>query len=486
MSGMRRTGPAFRFAAWGLACCGAGCASTAEIPAPGATPPPSFEGSTPQAAPPPPTDWWTSFGDPGLDRIVAEALARNPTLERAAARLEAAAADSERAVAGFFPTAGVSARRAQQRQNFIGLPLPGLAPDEVLSTTFTNYGASLDVSWEANLWRAASPGVRAAAAGLQSVIAETAGTRIAIAGQAAKAWFAAVSASEQERVARRLAEGIETSLERTRVRAERGLLPVAAVRGAEAAHAEALAELAAAEQVRGATVRRLRAVVGAYPGGGPDPDLPERLPDAPAGPPAGIPADLVARRPDVAAAERRAAASLEFTRIARRARYPSFPLTGSLGTSTARLGQLTDGNFSVWSLIAGIAAPVFDGGRIRAAIRRSEAEDAAALAAYLETVLNAYAEVEGALDAETRLREREQAAVAARDAALAGARSAAARHRAGTLGALERDEAERAADRAEAGVIEARRARLENRVNLFLALGGGFERPDAREWAAAR
>ncbi len=172
-------------------------------------------------------------------------------------------ADSERALAGFFPTVGASARRAGRRQNFIGLPLPGLAPDEVSSTTFTNYAASLDVAWEANLWRAASPGARAAAAGLQSVIAETAGARIAIAGQAAKAWFAAVSASGQERVARRLAEGLGASLGRTHTRAERGLLPPAAVRSAEAAHTGALVELAAAEQVRGAAVRRLRAVVGA-------------------------------------------------------------------------------------------------------------------------------------------------------------------------------------------------------------------------------
>ena len=416
--------------------------------------------------------------------MVAEALAANPTLERAAARLEQAAADSETALAAFLPAAGISARRARRRQNFIGLPIPGLGPDEVLSSTFTTYGVSLDISWELDLWRAASPRARAAAAGLQSAIAQTAGARISLAGQAAKAYFAAVGASGQERLARRLVKSREQSLARVRRRAARGLLPLGEVRGAEAAQQQALADLAAAAHTRGEALRRLQTVLGRYPGGK-DPDLPESLPAPPSAPPAGIPADLVARRPDVAAAERRAAASREFTRIARRARYPQFPLTGALGTSTARLGQLTDGDFSVWSLIAGLAAPVFQGGRIGAAIRRSEAEDAELLAAYLETVLTAYAEVEGALDAETRLREREGALGAAWESARAASALAEERYRAGVLDALARDEARRAADQIERRVIEARRSRLDNRVNLFLALGGGFERPDAAEWTGA-
>ncbi len=428
----------------------------------------------------PADDWWVAFGDPALDRVVERALAGNLTLRQAGARLAQAAADAGIAVSALQPQAAVQANRLQERRNFIGLPIPGISDDQVLTAEYVQYGLSLDLSWEANLWREAVPRVRAANAGAAAAVADAAGARISLAGQAVRLYFLAIEAREQARIAEAVVSRLVESLRWTRKRARIGEATLAEVDAGEARLAEARADAASRREARTAATRSLEVLFTDYPDGrvGPDWTLGDGLPGTPGPVPAGAPADLVARRPDVAAAERRLAASREFTRMARRARYPQFPLTGSVGTATPRLRQLVNGDFSVWSLLARIAAPVFQGGRIRARIRGEEARDGEALAGYARTVLTAYQEVEAALSAEEALSEGEsQAAEALRARRRALVRSGA-RRQGGFGSRLNELEAERAVLRAEAAHLSRVRARLDNRVNLALALGGGFERTD--------
>ena len=177
--------------------------------------------------------------------------------------------------------------------------------------------------------------------------------------------------------------------------------------------------------------------------------------------------------------------SREFTEMARRARYPQFPLTSSVGTASTRLRQLVNGDFSVWSLIARIAAPVFQGGRIRAQIRQEEARDREALAVYARTVLTAYQEVEAALSAEESLGEMESRSAEALTASRRALSRTRSQRRGGFVTRLMELEAERAVLLAESGHLSQARARLDNRVNLSLALGGGFERTTGDETADA-
>lgn len=452
-----------------------GCAG---LRAPVADPPLDLAPPTWATAPAVPDDWWTTFSDPALDETVERALGHSLTLAQAAARLAQAAEEAGFASAALVPRVGVGALRTQERRNFIGLPIPGFPEDAVLTADFVAYGLSLDVSWEANLWREAAPGVRAANALFEAAVAEVAGARVSLAGQAVRLYFLAVEAREQARIAEALAGSLGATLGRLQAEARTGAASLTEVRAAEARLAESEAAAAAARMARGSAVRGLEVLFSDYPDGEPGPDwrLGETLPDPPGPAPEGAPADLIARRPDVAAAERRLAASAEFTAIARRARYPQIPLTASGGTAAAGLRDLVNGDFSVWSLIAGVAAPVFQGGRIRARIRQEEARDREALAAYAAAALGAYEEVESALAADAALRDtvsRSAAALAASRDVLSRTR---ARRRAGLASRLALLESGRAVLAAESAHLSWSRALLDNRVNLFLALGGGFER----------
>ncbi len=449
-------------------------------PEPAATPAPESAGK-------PAADWWTSFGDPALDLVVERALSGNLTLQEAAARLAQAAADAGIARSALFPQVGTGVERIAARQAFIGLPIPGIGEDEVLTADYVRYGLSLDLSWEANLWRAATPRARAANAVVEAAVAEVAGARVSLAGQAARLYFLAIEAREQTRIAEAIAASLQETVRWTRARARIGEAALAQVDAAQARLAEAQATAASRRQARSAAVRGLEVLLTDYPDGEPGPDwaLGGGLP-ATAGPvPAGAPADLISRRPDVASAERRLAMSKEFTEIARRARYPQFPLTSSVGTATARLKDLVKGDFSVWSLIARIAAPVFQGGRIRAQIRQEEARDSEALAVYARTVLTAYQEVEAALSAEEALSEVESRSAEALEASRRALSRTEAQRRSGFASLLAELDAERAVLMAESAHLSQVRARLDNRVNLSLALGGGFERTNGEESAGA-
>lgn len=480
---MRAAGLTLRVAAAAVAA-GAGCAGLrAPVAEPeldfareaGAAAAPETPGASDGAAP---ADWWTSFGERELDLVVDRALARNLDLEGAAARLAQAAAEAGAARSALFPGVDAGVTRLAERRNFIGLPIPGLEEGEVLSADYVAYGLSLDLSWEATLWNAATPRARAARAGFEAAVFEAAGARVSLAGQAARLYFLAVEAREQARLAEAAAANREEAARWLRERARIGEASLAAADAAGARAAEAQAEAAARREAFGAAVRAVEVLVTDYPDGVPGPGwtLDAGLPGEIAPAPAGVPADLIARRPDVARAERRLAASREFTTLARRARWPQFRLTGSVGTATTGLRRLVDGDFSVWSLLAGIAAPIFRGGRLRAEVRGEEAADRAALAAYADAALTAYQEVEAGLSAERALAEIADRAAAALEESRRALRRTEALRRSGLASRREALDAERAALAAEAAHLSRVRARLDNRVNLFLALGGGFER----------
>ena len=192
----------------------------------------------------------------------------------------------------------------------------------------------------------------------------------------------------------------------------------------------------------------------------------------------------MARRPDLAAAERRLAASGELVSVARRARYPRITLTTSGGTATDALTSLLDGNFGVWSLVGNLVQPIFEGGRIRANIERAEASRDEGLAAYINTVLAAYLEVERALAAEQFLADRETALAEASGQSTAAERLADDRYRSGLEGYVTVLESQRRSFDAESALISVRRIRLDNRVDLYLSLGGGFDRYQDPELAS--
>jgi NodT family efflux transporter outer membrane factor (OMF) lipoprotein len=289
-----------------------------------------------------------------------------------------------------------------------------------------------------------------------------------------KAWFAAAEASQQLALAEATVESFTRSTGQVRERYEAGIRPSLDLRLSMANLAGAEALLKQRRQQLDAGIRQLEVLLGLYPGR--ELQIPKELPDTPAPIPAGLPADLVARRPDLTAAERRLAASDERYEAARRDLYPRISLTASTGTSSTGLKDLVDGDFSVWSLAFNILQPIFQGGRLRAAVDLAEAGADEALINYAGAALRAYSEVETALAAEEYLAERETDLARAAEQSRAAERLSEQRYGTGLESFITVLESQRRALQADGEWIAARRQRLENRVDLYLALGGGFQR----------
>ena len=417
-------------------------------------------------------DWWTEFGDDDLSAAIETVLARNLDLQAAAARLEQAAADARAAAGALQPSIQASYSGSRRKQNFVGFPIPG-AEDRVLSTVFTNQGISLDTTWEVDLWGKLRTTEQAALADLQRSAADLRGAQLSIAGQTAKAWFAIAEAQQQVLLSEATVQNFGQSAERVRDRFESGVRPALDLRLAMLNSSNARAQLAQRRQQLDASTRQLEVLLARYAGGDitPPPDLPAMPPAVPAG----VPASLVARRPDLAAAERLVAASEARLRVARRELLPSFSLTANTGTSTNALRTLLNGDFGVWGLVGNVLAPLWQGGRLRAQVSRAEAQVAEVLASYVNTALVAYSEVETALAAEEYLADRVVHLTTSVEQARAAERLADERYTAGLDSYITVLESQRSAFQAESELIVVRRLRLENRVDLYLALGGGFE-----------
>ena len=417
-------------------------------------------------------DWWTDFGDDELSAAIGTVLERNLDLRAAAARLELAAADARVAAAALQPQVQASYSGSRRKQNFVGFPIPG-AEDRVLSTVFTNQGISLDTTWEVDLWGRLRTSEQAALADLQRSAADLRGAQLSIAGQTAKAWFASAEAQQQVLLSQATVESFGESVDRVRDRFEAGVRPALDLRLAMLNLSNAQAQLAQRRQQLDASTRQLEVLLAQYAGG--DINPPPNLPAMPAAVPAGVPADLVARRPDLVAAERQVAASEARLRVARRELLPNFSLTANTGTSTNALRSLLNGDFAVWGLVGNVLGPLWQGGRLRAQISRAEAQVAEVLATYVNTALVAYSEVETALAAEEYMADRVVYLTTSVEQARAAERLADERYRTGLDTYITVLDSQRSLFQAESELIAARHLRLENRVDLYLALGGGFE-----------
>ena len=415
--------------------------------------------------------WWTDFGIPELNDTVQTALEQNYDLQAAAARLEQASADARVAAADLLPALQVGLNGSKRKQNFIGFPIPG-AEDRVLSTVATNFGVSFDLTWEADLWGRLRSNERAALADFQSRAADLRGAQLSLAGQTVKAWFAVAEAEQQLQLATATVDSFSASTDQVRQRFEQGLRPSLDVRLALSNLANAQALQAQRRQQLDAAVRQIEVLLGRYASA--DLEGPTTLPNTPAAIPGGLPADLVSRRPDLVAAERRIAATSQRLQVARAELYPRISLTAATGTASGALADLVNGNFNVWSFLGNVVQPLFQGGRLRAGVDRAEAREAEELAIYANTALVAFSEVETALAADSLLADRAGFLATSAEQSRAAEDIADDRYRAGLGDYIAVLESQRLALQAEGDLIAARRQRLENRVDLYLALGGGF------------
>ncbi len=448
--------------------------------------PPTLDVSVPEdwfaaghEQPPPSSEaWWHSFDVPALTLAIEEALRSNRDLSAAARRVEAAAARARLAGADLRPSVGAGGSGQRNKQVFVGLPVPG---GNVLESTATAYGVSLDVSWEVDVWGRLAAAEDAAEADLAASEADLRAAQQSLAAQTAKAWTAWQEARLQRELAERTVGSFARTVELVEQRFASGLGSSLEVRLARSnvSSAEALLERNAELEER--AVRQLEILLGRYPEG--SLESPLGLPELGGTPPAGLPSDMLLRRPDLIAAEARLVASDRRWVSARAAYYPSLFLTGSTGLVSDDLGDFLDGDFGVWSILANLAQPIYQGGRLRANEALAEANLGEAFELYAARVLRAFGEVETALSIEGRLARQRDLYTQASEEAYAASELAQERYEAGLEDLITVLDAQRRALDSDRQTLDARRRQIEARIDLHLALGGSFEMPASETYA---
>jgi outer membrane protein, multidrug efflux system len=417
-----------------------------------------------------PDRWWTLFGDPALDRLVTEALAANQDLAAAAARVEEARALAGIARADRFPEVTGTATGSRTRLSKETLNLP---PEVVIPLEIDRYRAAVNVSYELDFWGRLR---RLAEAARAELLASEEGRRnveLALVSEVAAAYFDLLAFDHQLGIVRDTLGSRGESVRLQRLRFEHGTISELDLAQAEAELAATEATVPALERAVRQTEDRLAVLLGRIGGtverGGALSGV------APPEVPVGLPSALLARRPDVVAAEQRLAAANARIGAARAAYFPSISLTGYAGSESAELSSLFASGTGVWQAALGLVEPIFNAGRTRRQVEAARARERQALAAYTKAVQSAFAEVEDALVAR-RTGAEERAVLARQVEALSRARRLAGlRYEAGESSYLEVLDAERSLFRAELELSRAQRDELEATVDLMKALGGGWE-----------
>lgn len=453
----------------------AGCAALPTLRQPSPDLPKAWPaGATPatQEQAPRLADWWTRFNDPALNRLIDEALAHNGDLLLAAARIEEARASLGLREADRRPEAllgaGIERSRATEKGSF---PPP--------NPINNNFQVNAQVAYEADLWGRYRQASAAARADLLATEYAREVIRGSLAADVAQAWFQIAALDAALRLNEETLDNRREALDLRRLRFDAGIEAELPLRQAEA-------ELASVESSRAELERQLRQqenalalLLGRSPRGLTEAPLDRgQVLDAltpPPAIPAGLPADLLARRPDIRQAEQRLAGAEARVRATQAAIYPTLSLTANLGSESKSLSDLFSGPASIWGLGASLAQTLYNAGRTEAALKGDAARHEQALLDYEQTLRVAFREVLDALIASRQAREAEAAESRRVEALSRAAELAGLRYQNGVSNYLEVLDAQRGRYQAEQNRVDARRARLAAAATLFKALGGGWE-----------
>lgn len=337
-----------------------------------------------------PTDrWWKAYGDPQLDRLIEEGIAGSPTLASAIARLQRAEALAGVSAAALGPQVSANGSIMEQKQsrNY-------LSPRAATPEGWRDYGrASLDLSWEIDFWGRNRAALAAATSDAEAARADAAQARLVLAASIASAYaeLARLHAAHSTAVASEAVRSRTAAL--FRERHAQGLDTLGAVRQAEARHAASQAERLSLEEQLALQRNRLAALAGAGPDRGLDLEAPAVDLSRALELPANLPAQLVGRRPDVAAARLRVEAAASRIGQARASFYPNVNLAAFVGAQSLGLNRLGEPDSAIGGFGPALSLPLFDGGRLRGQLRATEADYADAVASYDRTVVQALQEV---------------------------------------------------------------------------------------------
>lgn len=414
-------------------------------------------------------NWWEVFADPALNELQTRALAANPSLQAAVARVDQSRAVARASRSEFLPS--LDFNPSWRRERFSPNQVPAFG-----TMTFNSFRVPLDLSYEVDLWGRVRRGFEGARAEAQASLASLHSVLLTLQADVAQTYFrlraldaeiAAVVSTSQlrheqvELVKNRLEGGIGNELDVVR---------------AETELASAEAEAAALAKTRAELENALALLVGANPAAFRFAALAESAAWHPQPPtvPAGLPADLLERRPDVAEAERQLAAANARIGIAKAAFFPVLRLTGSAGYLSGEVDNLLNWDSRIWTIGPSLSLPIFATARNHAKFRQSQAAFAEAVAAYRQRVLVAFGDVENSLSGIYFLALQAEAQERAVTSARRANELADERYRAGLVSYLEVVDANRIAFQTRRANAQLAGQRLIATVQLVKALGGGW------------
>jgi len=415
--------------------------------------------------------WWHFYADAFLDQIEEEALAHNADIQVAAAHMLEVRAQLGITEADQYPTLSANIAESHTKVTTVGtVPYP-----TTISPTQNFSHASLNASYEIDLWGKLRRASEAARADLLSAELAKDTVRLSLTTQVAQQYFTLVSLDAQEAAIRRVLEGRQERLSLNRKQVEVGVLSEYDLHQAEADVSAAQSQIASIAQVRDKQETVLTLLLGRSPRDVMNSELHRGSPSIPAASvPEGLPAELLLRRPDLKDAEQRLISMNARIGVARAQFFPSISLTSYLGTESAPFASLFTGPSGIFQFAANISQPIFNADRVGHMVDVAEARREQAMIQYKQAVASAFADVRNALSEQDSARQI-LASESTRSEALAQSyKQADLRYQAGISSRLDLLNVEQNYLQAQLTRLDAERAQRSAVADLFKALGGGW------------
>lgn len=445
---------------------------------------------------PPPARWWEAVGDPTLTRLIDEAFAASPTLASAVAQVRSARAQQAQNRAALGPTGGASARYVRSRIPTGSITSGSAAAGSSGSTSIPDpiqietWSVSTDATWEIDLFGGRRRAIESAGAAVEARQAALEDAQVTLASDMGQAYAQLREAQNRVAYAHRTVRLREDALMLTRQRRLLGTAAEGDIETAQAALAQARAELPALQTTVVQQLDQIALLAGRPPGAydallGVPEDQQVSQPLPPGSVPVGEPADWLRRRPDIREAERQLAARNATIGVNVAALFPSVSVIGFAGTMGSHLGDLFKGA-PLWLATPSLTWNFLSIPTNRARVRGAEADRDASLADYQRAVLAALQDANDALFRFGRQREALAQRELARDAAVRAARITRDRYAAGTLSLIDALDSERQRVQAEDAAVQAQSGLLRAYVSLNKSLGLGWGAAPPEEGSTAR
>jgi NodT family efflux transporter outer membrane factor (OMF) lipoprotein len=407
--------------------------------------------------------WLDEFSAPQLNALVKEAFQHNPSIQSLIAGIAIAEEQTWLSFSAFWPklNAGLRASR-NQRSTASGF--------SVSSSRVNNVGFSLDFLWEIDLWYKLGNELEATEYEKTAVLSDLYAAQLSLAANISKSWFDAIVAKQQVELADKTISSFKNALDIVERGYDRGLYKALDVRLARSNVLNAKGRKQSFLKTKDEAIRTVESLLGRYPSA--SLELPEQLPTVSRPLPNSVPSSLLERRPDIIAAEQRFFASDQHLLKARKNMLPTIQISGSGGTSTKKLAEVFDPEGLIWNIAGNLSQPIFHGAQLLAERNQAEARVKQAAADYAQVALKAYQEVETTMAAEKWLQNQLSLLEAEAKESTEAEYLAENDYITGLTDIITLLEAQRRAFDSENSLLELRKQRLQNRINLYLALGG--------------